>query len=378
MTKKLKPSPEMKRSLDEFVEQRDGLKFKEHGELLRAKNTAATALRVKEAEMADLAARVAKYEHPSLHAVVRLLDSRPTLTRHQIAKALKVDVGVADDILRDMETVGYNVHDGIVSKQGGGKRTEVEHFYGDVWRCGVVSDTHLGNKHEMEHELGESYEVFRREGIDRVYCPGNLLDGEKTYPGQEYEIKVMGAENVVANLARVWPKVEGVKTYHVASSSCHEGFYLKHAGLLIGKKIQEARPDMIYLGLDEADVVMHDGPARPTLRIVHPGGGTSYADSYRPQKIVESYSGGEKPTALVVGHFHKGGYYDIRDVAVWQAMCLETQTPFMRKRSLRAVLGFWIIELRFTESGSLRRIKSEAFKYYMGRDGQVLKDWTVT
>ena len=367
-----------KRTLSEFVEERDAAKFKEHAELSRSASTARRALAEKQKEVAELAARIAKHEHPSLHAVVKLLDARPTLTRRQIAKALKIDLAVADEVLVDMEAAGYNVHDGTVSKQGGGKRPEVEHFYGPEWRIGVVSDTHLGNKHEMEHELGEAYEVFRREGIDRVYCPGNLLDGEKTYPGQEYEIHVMGAENVVANLARVWPKVPGITTYHVASSSCHEGYYLKSAGLLIGKKIADERPDMVYLGLDEADVAMHDGPARPILRIVHPGGGSSYADSYRPQKIVESYSGGEKPTALLVGHFHKGGHYNIRDVDVWQAECLETQTPFMRKRSIRAVLGFWVIEFRFTESGSLRRVRSEEFKYYMGRAGQVLKDWTVT
>ena len=377
MTKK--PSlPKFKKTLDEYVGERDQVRFAEHGELAREKQTALKALRLKEQEAAELQTRIAKFEHPSLHAVVKLLESRPTLTRRQIAKALKVDLSVADEVLVDMEAAGYNVHDGTVSKQGGGKRVEVEHFYGPEWRIGVVSDTHLGNDHEMEHELGEAYAVFKREGINRVYCPGNLLDGEKTYPGQEYEIHVMGAEHVVANLARVWPKVEGITTYHVASSSCHEGYYLKSAGLLIGKKIQEERPDMVYLGLDEADVKMHDGPASPIMRIVHPGGGTSYADSYRPQKIVESYSGGEKPTALIVGHYHKGGYYNIRDVAVWQAECLERQTPFMRKRSIRAVLGFWIVEFGFTESGSLRRCRSEEFRYYMGRDGQVCKDWTVT
>jgi hypothetical protein len=169
----------------------------------------------------------------------------------------------------------------------------------------------------------------------------------------------------------------GITTYHIASSSCHEGFYLKSAGLLIGKLIERERPDMVYLGLDEADVVLHDGPARPVLRVIHPSGGTSYAESYRPQKIVESYSGGEKPTVLAIGHYHKMGVYDIRDVLTLQAGCLERQTPFMRKLSLAARLGFWIVELRFTESGSLRRAKTEWFKYYV-EDGKVLKDWVTT
>lgn len=120
--------------------------------------------------------------------------------------------------------------------------------------------------------------------------------------------------------------------------------------------------------------MLHDSEARPTLRIIHPGGGTSYADSYRPQKIVESYAGGDKPTILVIGHYHKTGYYDIRDVAVLQAGCLERQTPFMRKLSLRAALGFWIVEARFTPDGSLRRFRPEFFKYYVSGD-KILRKW---
>jgi hypothetical protein len=371
MTKKPK-------KLEAWQAERDVEKFVEVAEAKRATRTARTALAEKEREAAELATRIAKFEHPSLHSVVRLLESRPTLTRRQIAKALKVDPSVADEVLVDMEAAGYNVHNGTVSKQGGGKAPEVEHFYGPVVRFGALADAHLGNVHAMEHELGEAYEVFRREGINNVYACGNLLDGEKAYRGQEYEIKVMGADNVVAYAARVWPKVDGITTHHIASSTCHEGYYLKSAGLLIGKMLERERPDMKYLGLDEANVALMDCPARPTLRLMHPGGGSSYADSYRPQKIVESFGGGEKPTVLLIGHYHKSLQDDIRDVATFQVGCLETQTPFMRKHSIRAVLGFWIVDLRLTDDGSLRRIRGEFFRYYMGRDGQVIRRWTTT
>lgn len=370
-------SPRKPKALETFVEEKTAVRFREHRELADSKGAALRALREKETEVAALSARLAVYEHPSLHAILDLLKQQPTWTRKQIARALGVDLAAADAALQDMEARGYNVHEGVLSKQPAGKRPKVEHFYGPEVRFGVVADTHIGNFHSMTDELQEAFAVFKREGIERVYACGNLIDGEKTYRGQEYEINVMGAENVVANLARVWPKVPGITTYHIASSSCHEGYYLKSAGLLIGKLIERERPDMVYLGLDEADVVLHDGPARPTLRLLHPGGGTSYAESYRPQKIVESYSGGEKPTVLVIGHYHKSGFYDIRDVATFQAGCLERQTPFMRKHSLAARMGFWIVELRFTESGSLRRIRHEWFKYYVGPDGKVLKDWTV-
>lgn len=374
MTPRNKPAP---KSLDQYADDRAAATYSENAEIARQNRTLRTQLGEAQRDLAVVRSRLAAYEEPSLFQVEALLAKRPTLTRHQVAKALRVDLDGADRVLQDMAARGYNVHNGVISKQAAPRGPTVEHFFGPEVRFGVVSDTHLGNHHAMEDELHEAYAVFRREGIERVYAPGNLIDGEKTYRGQEYEIKVMGVDNVVSYLARTWPQVPGITTYHVASSTCHEGYYLKSAGILIGKLIQSARPDLVYLGLDEADVVLHDGPARPTLRIIHPGGGTSYAESYRPQKIVESYSGGEKPTVLVIGHYHKAGYYDIRNVATFQAGCLERQTPFMRKHSLAARMGFWIIDLRFSESGSLRRVRAEWFRYYVEEGGKIRRDWEV-
>jgi predicted phosphodiesterase len=363
--------------LDQWADEQAEVRFTENQEIARQARVLRSQLSDRVRDMEVLRARLATYEHPSSFLVERALLKEESLSLAQIAALLDVGTEEAERLLADMAARGYNVVDGTVSRSASGRRVEVEHFYGDEVRFGIVSDTHIGNKHAMEEQLHEAYAVFEREGITAVYAPGNLLDGEKTYRGQEYEITVMGADDVVVNLARVWPRVPSITTYHIASSTCHEGFYFKNAGLLIGKMIERERPDMVYLGLDEADVVIHDSDARPTLRIIHPGGGSSYADSYRPQKIVESYAGAEKPTILAIGHYHKGGTYDIRDVQVLQACCLERQTPFMRKLSLKAVLGFWIVEARFSEHGSLRRFKTERFKYYVGDHGKILRDWQV-
>lgn len=376
--KKVIPAPSGKPSLMEYFDEKDQARFVENQDLVRTNRTLRAALAQRAQELKTVQHRLADYEHPALAVVEKLLAKKSSLSRDEIAKALDSDLATADAALRDMAAKGYNVADGVLSRLAGAAQPPVEHFYGAEVRFGVVSDTHIGNKHSLTEQLHEAYAVFKREGITNVYAPGNLLDGEKTYRGQEYEITVMGADNVVTNLAQVWPRVNGITTYHVASSSCHEGYYLKSTGILIGKLIEQERPDMVYLGLDEADIVLQDSERRPTLRIIHPGGGTSYADSYRPQKIVESYSGAEKPTILVIGHYHKTGYYDIRDVCVVQAGCLERQTPFMRKLSLRACLGFWIIEAHFSDDGSLRRFRPEFFKYYLGSNGKVLRDWSVT
>lgn len=366
-----------KRSLEQFADEKHQARFAENAAIAATNRALRAEVDKKSRELDELSRRLEQYESPISHKIEILLAKKGTVRRTDIAKALKLDLPAVDAALADMAARGYNVNDGVISRIAGSPKATVEHFYGPDVRFGIVSDTHIGNRHEMVDELHEAYAVFQREGITNVYAPGNLLDGEKTYRGQEYEIYTMGADNVVANLAKKWPKVPSITTYHIASSTCHEGSYLKSTGLLIGKMIERERPDMVYLGLDEADIKLHDGPAEPTLRIIHPGGGTSYAESYRPQKIVESYSGGDKPTVLVIGHYHKAGFYDIRNVATFQAGCLERQTPFMRKLSLSARLGFWIIELKFTEQGSLRRVRSEWFKYYVAPGGKIKRDWTI-
>ena len=361
--------------LTEWADEKSAAVQEENREIARSNRLLRMQVAEREEELKEVQRRLGAYEHPSAFRVERMFAKQASITGEDISREINCGPEESAAILADLGERGYNVVDGVVSRVASGRRATVEHFYGDVVRFGVVSDTHIGNHHSMEDELHEAYAVFEQEGIDRVYTAGNLVDGEKTYAGQEYEINVMGVDNVVTNLARVWPQVPGITTYHIASSTCHEGYYLKSAGILLGKLIESERPDMVYLGLDEADVVLHPGERKPRLRLIHPGGGTGYADSYRPQKIVESYAGGDKPDILVVGHYHKAGYYPIRDVDVIQAGCLERQTPFMRKRSLRAVLGFWIVEARFTEHGSLRRFNSEFFKYHLDADGNVIKRW---
>jgi predicted phosphodiesterase len=108
------------------------------------------------------------------------------------------------------------------------------------------------------------------------------------------------------------------------------------------------------------------------LRVLHPGGGSSYAISYTSQKIVESYTGAEKPDILFDGHYHKAGYNYIRGVHVVQTGCTQDQTPFMRKKRLAAHLGGWIIEFTVDTNGAVIRFKQEWIPFF---DKAYYKKW---
>jgi hypothetical protein len=114
----------------------------------------------------------------------------------------------------------------------------------------------------------------------------------------------------------------------------------------------------------EADVILKASQGETILRVLHPGGGSAYAISYTSQKIVESYSSGEKPHILLDGHYHKAGYNYIRGVHVVQTGCTQDQTPFMRKKRLAAHLGGWIIEFSVDDQGAITRFKQEFIPFY--------------
>lgn len=72
----------------------------------------------------------------------------------------------------------------------------------------------------------------------------------------------------------------------------------------------------------------------------------SYAISYRMQKIIESFTGGEKPNVLITGHDHKSNMLPSqRNIHGISAGCLQNQTPWMRQKKLAAHKGFWILTM---------------------------------
>jgi len=161
---------------------------------------------------------------------------------------------------------------------------------------------------------------------------------------------------------------EGVTTHYIAGDD-HEGWYAQREGIEIGRYLESrakaaGRTDLHYMGYAESDVSLKCGSGEAVARIVHPGGGSSYALSYTAQKLVESYQGGEKPHILIIGHYHKAEYCFPREVHCLQAACTQDQSLFMRKKKLAAHVGFW--EIRFTQDsrGAIKHFGQDFFHFF--------------
>lgn len=89
----------------------------------------------------------------------------------------------------------------------------------------------------------------------------------------------------------------------------------------------------------------------------------SYATSYRIQKLVEAFTGGEKPHILLTGHVHKQGYFFERNVHSILTGAVTTQSKWMRSTRKANHTGYWIIEFTENKSG-VSRFRPEFFPFY--------------
>jgi hypothetical protein len=235
---------------------------------------------------------------------------------------------------------------------------------------GAMGDLHAASKY-CRWEVRE--DLMKRAvdaGATCILDTGNWIDGEANF--NRYDIEAVGLDNQVSILARNYPKV-GIPTYAVTGDD-HEGWYIRREGIDIGRYcesvMRDAGHEWTNLGYMEADVVLQNANSGKAaiLRVTHPGGGSAYAISYRPQKIIESYEGGEKPAVALFGHYHKLDAGNIRNVWFGQTGTAQDQTPFMRKKSIEAHVGGLVIELeQDPETGAIIGFKPDMRRYFNKR-----------
>lgn len=300
--------------------------------------------------------------------VLKVLQRHDDLAISAIAERLRVTPGAVYDAVTTLAADGLNVfwhgpRGDVISIERTPlpvAPTDELHVYPSDdegrYRFGVVSDNHLGSKYARLDVLAELYDWFAAEGITRVYNAGNWIDGEARF--NRMDLLVHGMTAQIEHFCAEYPQRPGIVTYYIAGDD-HEVWYARDALVDIGRVVeQEARDrgrmDLRYLGYMEAWIrLRHFAGAEAAMWVVHPGGGSAYATSYAPQKMIESLQGGEKPAVAIVGHFHKMELLNYRNTWIYQAGTTMDQSPFMRKKRLDAHVGGGIIELRQDDRGAI-------------------------
>lgn len=246
---------------------------------------------------------------------------------------------------------------------------------------GACSDNHLCSKYERLDVLNDLYDRFKRRGIERVYNAGNWIDGECRF--NQFDLQVHGLEPQLRYLTKHYPHRKGMTTYAITGED-HEGWYSRREAIDIGRLAErimrdKGRQDWVNIGFMECFVPLVNTNSRRTTQmlVMHPGGGSAYATSYRPQKICEALEGGEKPAVLLIGHYHKLSVNLVRNIWALQIGCTQDQTVFMRKKNIDAHIGGMIVELeQDPETGAIVSCKTEIIRYF--NRGYTNNRWSVS
>ena len=237
------------------------------------------------------------------------IDPSDPLFRSEVARRIKRATTVAkvaekmhsteedvSAVVDDMEERGYiiirrgtTVQLGKSVEQSGPNIVIENHFYENPISFGVVADMHMCSKAERLDVLNAAYDEFDRRGINTVLCPGNYIDGECRF--NTHELLAHGIADQCQYAIDHWPSKPGIKTYFVDGDD-HEGWYHQREGIEFGRFLMlearaQGRDDLVYMGYMEADFELKAPQGIAIVKVIHAGGGSSYAFSYASQKLVE-------------------------------------------------------------------------------------------
>lgn len=297
------------------------------------------------------------------------------LNFHELAQRFNVPLLTVRGAIRKLtnKTVmvradGESIYIAHLPEIGSKKKLNPDWWNGRKLRFGFASDAHLGSKYERLDVLHGLYDLFEKRDVPVVFNGGNFIDGEAKH-NKNY-IHKFGLDAQVEYAVEVYPYKPNIETWFISADE-HEGWYTMREGIDMGRYWQMLRErngmfDLKHIGFVEADIDVHGGTMENPvwLRLMHPGGGSAYAHSYAPQKIVESFQPGEKPHILLIGHFHKGSYDIIRGVHTLQILSQKDQCPWMRKHKIDSHVGGGMIEITVDERGMITEFEPRIWQYF--------------
>jgi len=242
--------------------------------------------------------------------------------------------------------------------QGQAKKKTFRHDFGSQhFKFGYFSDSHIGHKMFSDELWDKMVKFFKREKIKVVYSPGDILEGMSGREGHIYELSHIGATAQIHRACELIPELPEV--YAIAGN--HDLWYQSkgNAGFNVLQEIETRCSNFHYLGDWEADVILAKGVL---MKLYHGNDGSAYATSYKIQKLIESFTGGEKPNIVLSGHYHKALYTFIRNVHAFECGTICGQTRWMRGKKIAAHMGFGSIEMWVSKG--IERLRHEFVPYY--------------
>ena len=221
---------------------------------------------------------------------------------------------------------------------------DLQDLEGDEVNFTFFSDPHAGSKFQQLTMWNAMAEISERRGARFLCCAGDVFDGRSMYRGHEQEIFLHGADDQRDYVVEKFPRYEQIYTIpgnHDMKS------YKGTVGYNIVRHLCMLREDWHYCGDTVGEFLLPEG-LRVQMR--HPSGGTSYARSYRLQKINEGLGRKEDlPDLILIGHYHISLYMHYLGIPMLGGGTLQAQTSYLADKGMDVDLGFWNISLSWSK-----------------------------
>lgn len=216
-------------------------------------------------------------------------------------------------------------------------------FTGEEIKIGYVTDTHMGSKY-FEQAWWESFlEECHSQDVDYIFHSGDLIEGMSNRADHVYSLDKIGF-SAQMDYAEEMLSMSGIPIKIIDGN--HDRWGIKSNGILAVPDIAKRLPHVEFIGHDNGTVNI----GGTEWMLWHGEDGSSYATSYRIQKVLESFTGGRKPHVLMAGHVHKQGYFFDRNVHSILGGALCRQSRFMQSKRLPNHSGFHIIKASIADS----------------------------
>ncbi len=224
-------------------------------------------------------------------------------------------------------------------------------------RLGMISDTHLGSDHEKLKELNMFYEECSKRGIDTVLHAGDLVEGEKVFPGQVYSTKITGFDKQTDHFIKNFPKKKGIRTLFITGN--HDYSFMRRIGASVTDKVESNRPDMKCIGDVEGRITI-DGLK---VLVLHTGGKECFALSHKSQKYLDNLSSLEqRPHVLLWGHHHSHLHLFYKGVHIFKPGCFLGRNDLSRRMNWYPQIGGLICEFKLLNDKVIS-VKEEFIQY---------------
>lgn len=224
----------------------------------------------------------------------------------------------------------------------------------------AIADTRLGSKSQQLSILNDIYLKGHEMGFDNVILCGNISSGLYALTDIYAETNFADdTQSQIDYIVKHYPKIEGMKTYFITGKI--DDKHLKQEKINIGKRISDARDDMIYLGENSCDVTID----KATMQILSTKLGKTYTVSYRTQQQVDSYRSEDKPDMLLYGGLLQMEKFTYRNVKIISVPSVCATTKEMNEKRYSNTIGAWYVTVTTDRKGKLESVNAISSPYYV-------------